>query len=137
MKWDESYFRSRKHHVDDAVLVEISKTADFYLLICKKILILAFYVFYRLLRLSWEPGEKSNFFYNVSVKIIFISNWHPGGFISGKDLNCRTILAEIDAFQLFRSLQASFRRQNLIIMKNLFYENIYVKFIKQNGFSAF
>ncbi|KZM57768.1 hypothetical protein A3Q35_04440 [Aeribacillus pallidus] len=36
MKWDERYFRSRKHHVDDAVLVEISKTADFYLLICKK-----------------------------------------------------------------------------------------------------
>lgn len=50
MKWDECYFRSRKQHVDDAVLVEISKTADFYLLICKKILILAFYVFYRLLK---------------------------------------------------------------------------------------
>lgn len=108
MKWDESYFRSRKHHVDNAVLVEISKTADFYLLICKKILILAFCVFYRLLRLSWEPGEKSNFFYNVSVKIIFISNWHPGGFISGKDLNCRTILSESTHFNFFAACKHLF-----------------------------
>lgn len=108
MKWDERYFRSRKHHVDDAVLVEISKTADFYLLICKKILILAFCVFYRLLRLSWEPGEKSNFFYNVSVKIIFISNWHPGGFISGKDLNCRTILARNRRISTFSQLASIF-----------------------------
>lgn len=84
MKWDESYFRSRKHHVDNAVLVEISKTADFYLLICKKILILAFYVFYRLLRLSWEPGEKSNFFYNVSVKIIFYFKLASRWFYIGK-----------------------------------------------------
>lgn len=62
MKWDECYFRSRKQHVDDAVLVEISKTADFYLLICKKILILAFCVFYRLLKTELGARGKFKFF---------------------------------------------------------------------------